>query len=70
MNRRIVLASRPTGEPTAENFRLEAGAPIPEPASEQMLVKTSRRVSRRRRRRSSESCAVRTSARRSFASRT
>jgi hypothetical protein len=39
MNRRIVLASRPTGEPTAENFRLEAGAPIPEPASGQMLVK-------------------------------
>jgi hypothetical protein len=25
-NRRIVLASRPTGEPKAENFRLEAGA--------------------------------------------
>jgi NADPH-dependent curcumin reductase CurA len=39
MNRRIVLASRPTGEPTPENFRLEAGAPIPEPASGQLLVK-------------------------------
>jgi NADPH-dependent curcumin reductase CurA len=39
MNRRIVLASRPTGEPTPENFRLEAGAPIPEPAGGQMLVK-------------------------------
>jgi NADPH-dependent curcumin reductase len=39
MNRRIVLASRPTGEPTPENFRLEADAPVLEPASGQMLVK-------------------------------
>ncbi|MGO9836745.1 MAG: NADP-dependent oxidoreductase [Polyangiaceae bacterium] len=39
MNRRIVLASRPTGEPTPENFRLEADVPVLEPASGQMLVK-------------------------------
>jgi NADPH-dependent curcumin reductase CurA len=39
MNRRIVLASRPAGEPTPENFRLEADLPVPEPASGQILVK-------------------------------
>jgi NADPH-dependent curcumin reductase CurA len=38
-NRRIVLASRPTGEPTPENFRLEADLPLPEPSKGQMLVK-------------------------------
>src|SRR5580658_1009628 len=39
MNRRIVLASRPAGEPTPENFRLEADLQGPEPASGQILVK-------------------------------
>jgi NADPH-dependent curcumin reductase CurA len=37
MNRRLVLASRPSGEPTVDNFRLET-APIPEPGPGQMLV--------------------------------
>ena len=31
-NTRIVLAARPQGEPTADDFRLEH-APVPEPAS-------------------------------------
>ena len=39
MNRRIVLASRPAGEPSPEDFRLEADTPVPEPASGQLLVK-------------------------------
>ena len=39
MNHRIVLASRPKGEPVAENFRLEAVA-IPVPADGQVLLKT------------------------------
>jgi NADPH-dependent curcumin reductase CurA len=38
MNRRIVLASRPTTEPVPDNFRLET-APVPEPGASQMLVK-------------------------------
>ena len=38
-NRRIVLASRPTGKPTVENFRIEA-TPIPALADGQMLLKT------------------------------
>ncbi|MBM4363826.1 MAG: NADP-dependent oxidoreductase [Deltaproteobacteria bacterium] len=37
-NRRIVLASRPDGEPTAECFRLET-APVPVPGPGQLLVK-------------------------------
>ncbi|WP_018605374.1 NADP-dependent oxidoreductase [Uliginosibacterium gangwonense] len=36
-NRRIVLASRPVGEPTAENFRLET-VPVPSPAEGQVLL--------------------------------
>jgi NADPH-dependent curcumin reductase CurA len=39
VNRRFVLASRPAGEPTVENFRLET-APIPEPGDGQMLLRT------------------------------
>jgi len=39
MNRRIVLASRPAAEPTAENFRLETDLALPEPGSGEMLVK-------------------------------
>jgi NADPH-dependent curcumin reductase CurA len=37
MNRRLVLASRPSGEPTVDNFRLETG-PVPEPGPGEMLV--------------------------------
>ena len=36
---RIVLASRPVGEPTLDNFRLEE-LPIPEPGPGQMLLRT------------------------------
>ncbi|AKT37530.1 NADP-dependent oxidoreductase [Chondromyces crocatus] len=36
--RRIVLASRPQGAPTPENFRLEE-APLPQPAEGQLLLK-------------------------------
>lgn len=39
VNRRIVLASRPTGKPTADNFRLES-RPIPEPGKGEALLKT------------------------------
>src|SRR5689334_12473782 len=39
MNRRIVLASRPHGEPKASDFRLE-DAPIPEPGPGQVLART------------------------------
>ncbi|MFT5483125.1 MAG: NADPH-dependent curcumin reductase CurA [Halieaceae bacterium] len=38
-NRRVVLASRPTGKPTAANFRIES-APIPDPADGQVLLRT------------------------------
>lgn len=38
-NRRIVLASRPQGAPTPENFRLETSA-APEPGEGQVLLKT------------------------------
>ncbi len=38
-NRRIVLASRPSGPPVAENFRLEEAA-VPTPASGEVLLKT------------------------------
>ncbi len=37
--RRIVLASRPVGTPTLDNFRIETG-PIPAPAKGQLLVRT------------------------------
>src|SRR5208282_2404379 len=36
---RIVLASRPVGEPTLDNFRLEK-LPIPSPGPGQMLLRT------------------------------
>ena len=36
INRRIVLASRPKGQPTPENFRLEE-APLPEPGAGEIL---------------------------------
>ncbi len=39
MNRRIVLASRPQGRPTSENFRIEE-APLPEPADGELLCRT------------------------------
>lgn len=39
MNRRIVLASRPRGEPADENFRIEE-VPVPQPAGGQVLLKT------------------------------
>ncbi|MCR9136727.1 MAG: NADP-dependent oxidoreductase [Alphaproteobacteria bacterium] len=38
-NRRIVLASRPVGAPTDENFRLEE-TPVPVPAAGQVLLRT------------------------------
>ena len=38
-NRRIVLASRPTGEPKPGDFRLETGA-VPEPGLGEVLVRT------------------------------
>ena len=38
-NRQIVLASRPTGTPTVENFRLESVA-LAEPAEGQLLLRT------------------------------
>jgi NADPH-dependent curcumin reductase CurA len=38
-NRRIILKSRPVGEPTAENFELVEG-PIPQPAEGQALCRT------------------------------
>jgi len=39
MNRRIVLAARPKGEPRLDDFRLEP-APIPTPADGQVLLRT------------------------------
>ena len=38
-NRRIVLASRPSGAPTPANFRMETG-PVPMPAEGQILLRT------------------------------
>lgn len=38
VNRRIVLASRPVGEPTSENFRLEETT-VPQPSEGQVLVR-------------------------------
>ena len=39
VNRRIVLAARPQGRPSADQFRLEE-APVPEPGRAQMLCRT------------------------------
>jgi NADPH-dependent curcumin reductase CurA len=39
VNRRIVLASRPQGEPTVDNFRLEE-LPIPSPGDGEVLLRT------------------------------
>ena len=39
VNRRVVLASRPKGEPLQENFRLE-NLPVPAPGEDQVLLKT------------------------------
>ena len=39
VNRRIVLASRPQGMPTSENFALES-VPIPQPGEGEVLLKT------------------------------
>ena len=39
LNRRVVLASRPEGEPTPANFRLET-APVPQPGPGQVLLRT------------------------------
>jgi len=39
VNRRIVLASRPAGKPTMENFRLES-ASVPEPGDGEVLLQT------------------------------
>jgi NADPH-dependent curcumin reductase len=39
VNRRIVLATRPQGRPSAANFRLEE-APVPEPGPDQVLCRT------------------------------
>ncbi|NNM71480.1 NADP-dependent oxidoreductase [Enterovirga aerilata] len=38
-NRRIVLASRPEGEPKPENFRLET-VPVPQPGEGEVLIRT------------------------------
>ena len=38
-NRQVVLASRPNGKPTTDNFRLEV-SPAPVPGDGQMLLKT------------------------------
>jgi NADPH-dependent curcumin reductase CurA len=37
VNQRILLAARPEGEPTLENFRIET-ADTPEPAAGQVLL--------------------------------
>lgn len=39
VNRRIVLASRPHGAPTPQNFRLER-APVPQPGAGEVLLRT------------------------------
>ncbi|BEN40518.1 NADP-dependent oxidoreductase [Serratia nevei] len=38
-NRRFLLASRPHGEPTASNFRLDT-VPVPQPSAGQLLLRT------------------------------
>ena len=45
-NRQILLASRPRGEPTRDNFKL-IEADIPEPGRSQMLLRTILRSSQR-----------------------
>ena len=42
---RIVLVSRPVGEPMVDNFRQEE-LPIPQPGPGQMMLRTLRAVSR------------------------
>jgi NADPH-dependent curcumin reductase CurA len=42
-NRQIILASRPNGEPSEENFKLTE-TEIPKPGSDQMLLRTIIRV--------------------------
>lgn len=39
LNRRLVLAARPQGEPTADRLRLETTA-LPSPAPGQMLLRS------------------------------
>lgn len=39
VNRRYVLASRPTGKPTQDNFRLES-VPVPQPGDGEVLLRT------------------------------
>lgn len=39
LNRRLVLAARPQGEPTADTLRLETTA-LPSPAPGQMLLRS------------------------------
>ncbi|AMO94603.1 zinc-binding dehydrogenase family protein [Collimonas fungivorans] len=39
VNRRILLASRPQGAPTPDNFKLDQG-PVPKPAAGQLLLRT------------------------------
>src|SRR5215210_1394831 len=39
MNRRIVLTSRPEGEPKPSNFRLETTS-VPEPGPDEVLLRT------------------------------
>ncbi|WP_339487160.1 NADP-dependent oxidoreductase [Pseudomonas sp. EL_65y_Pfl2_R95] len=39
MNRQVVLASRPSGAPTAENFRIEQ-KPVPTPEKNQLLLRS------------------------------
>ncbi|MDU7766670.1 MAG: NADP-dependent oxidoreductase, partial [Serratia marcescens] len=38
-NRRFLLASRPHGEPTAANFRLDT-VPAPQPGAGQLVLRT------------------------------
>ena len=39
VNRRIVLASRPVGAPTLDNFALES-VPVPKPGDGELLLRT------------------------------
>jgi NADPH-dependent curcumin reductase len=54
---RIVLASRPVGEPTLDNFRLE-GLPIPQSGPDQMLLSTAVAFTRPPHARPDERCTV------------
>ncbi|MBS0451649.1 MAG: NADP-dependent oxidoreductase [Proteobacteria bacterium] len=40
LNRRILLASRPQGQPSPEHFRLDDTQPVPAPAEGQVLLRT------------------------------